>query len=71
MAPAQASLRASSSASQSVRSGPATIAIDGQLVEGRVLSAHAELGLFVFVLDQPDDRTDVLVEGTPLSLIHI
>jgi len=68
MAPAQVSFHSSTTPSQTVRSGPATIAIDGQLVAGKVLSANAGLGLFVFVLDEPGDRTDFLAEGTPCRI---
>ena len=39
-------------ASPSLVDGPATLAIDGQLVEGSVLSSDAELGFFLFVLEE-------------------
>jgi hypothetical protein len=68
MAPAQVSFQAAPARPQTVRSGPATIAIDGQLVQGRVLSAHAGLGLFVFVLDEASERSDMLAEGTPCRI---
>ena len=41
--------------------GSAVLAVDGQQVQGLVMSPHAELGLFLFVPDAPD-QVDVEVE---------
>ena len=41
--------------SPSLVDGPATLAIDGQLFTGTVLSADAELGFFLFVLEEAPD----------------
>lgn len=50
------------------RTGPATLAIEGHLVAGRVLSPDATLGLFVFVVDEPSNAVNPLEEGTPCRI---
>ena len=44
-------------------SGSVTLAFDGQLVSGLVVSPHAELGLFLFVPDEPDMLESDVEEG--------
>jgi hypothetical protein len=44
-------------------SGSVTLAFDGQLVSGLVVSPHAELGLFLFVPDEPDLLESHVEEG--------
>ncbi len=67
MSRSTASVRRSPSFGPSL-SGTAVLAVDGQLVPGLVLSPHAELGLFLFVLDEPEAFEGEVEEG---SLVRI
>ena len=48
--------------------GSAVLAVDGQLVSGLVLSPHAELGLFLFMPDDPDQLDADIGEGTKVRI---
>lgn len=48
--------------------GTAVLAVDGQLVSGLVLSPHAELGLFLFMPDAPDEVESDVREGTAVRI---
>jgi len=68
MTPEQDPLQVSTPRQAQVRTGPATLAIDGQQVAGRVLSPNLDLGLFVFVVDEPGDVSAQLDEGAPCRI---
>ncbi len=48
--------------------GTAVLAVDGQLVSGLVLSPHAELGLFLFTPDDPEQVDADIEEGTMVRI---
>jgi hypothetical protein len=48
--------------------GTAVLAVDGQQVRGLVMSPHAELGLFLFVPDDPDQVEVEVEEGTEVRI---
>jgi hypothetical protein len=54
--------------SPSLADGPATLAIDGQLVEGSVLSSDAELGYFLFVLGEALDGDALPSSGSDVRI---
>jgi hypothetical protein len=48
--------------------GTAVLAVDGQLVSGLVLSPHAELGLFLFMPDEPEQVESDVEEGSVVRI---
>ena len=48
--------------------GAAVLAVDGQQVRGLVMSPHAELGLFLFVPDEPDQIEVEVEEGAEVRI---
>lgn len=72
MAPAELSTprpaRRSTSSRALALTGSVTLALDGQLVSGLVLAPHAELGLFLFVPDDPDAYEGDVEEGAMVRI---